>query len=126
MDITIIISSVLVLTSVIFLLVTLLLVAKSKLLPSGPVSLKINGENEVEVSSGETLLSTLGNNKIFLPSACGGGGTCRVERRTRRIFRRVPAGRRGRGRRLAVVAIPTVPPGVAGGRGGWYRWWSPR
>ena len=76
MDITIIISSVLVLTSVIFLLVTLLLVAKSKLLPSGPVSLKINGENEVEVSSGGTLLSTLGNNKIFLPSACGGGGTC--------------------------------------------------
>ena len=76
MDITIIISSVLVLTSVIFLLVTLLLLAKSKLLPSGPVSLKINGENEVEVSSGDTLLSTLGNNKIFLPSACGGGGTC--------------------------------------------------
>ena len=76
MDITIIISSVLVLTSVIFLLVTLLLVAKSKLLPSGPVSLKINGENEVEVSSGDTLLSPLGNNKIFLPSACGGGGTC--------------------------------------------------
>ena len=76
MDITIIISSVLVLTSVIFLLVTLLLVAKSKLLPSGPVSLKINGDNEVEVSSGDTLLSTLGNNKIFLPSACGGGGTC--------------------------------------------------
>ena len=76
MDIKIIISSVLVLTSVIFLLVTLLLVAKSKLLPSGPVSLKINGENEVEVSSGDTLLSTLGNNKIFLPSACGGGGTC--------------------------------------------------
>ena len=76
MDITIIFSSVLVLTSVIFLLVTLLLVAKSKLLPSGPVSLKINGENEVEVSSGDTLLSTLGNNKIFLPSACGGGGTC--------------------------------------------------
>ena len=76
MDITIIISSVLVLTSVIFLLVTLLLVAKSKLIPSGPVSLKINGENEVEVSSGDTLLSTLGNNKIFLPSACGGGGTC--------------------------------------------------
>ena len=74
MDITIIVSSVLVLTSVIFLLVTLLLVAKSKLLPSGPVSLKINGENEVEVSSGDTLLSTLGNNKIFLPSACGGGG----------------------------------------------------
>ena len=36
----------------------------------------INGEQEVEVESGSTLLSTLGNNKIFLPSACGGGGTC--------------------------------------------------
>ncbi len=33
-------------------------------------------DNKVEVSSGSTLLSTLGNNKIFLPSACGGGGTC--------------------------------------------------
>ena len=50
----------------------MLLGAKAKLLPSGPVSLLINGENKVEVSSGSTLLSTLGNNKIFLPSACGG------------------------------------------------------
>ena len=54
----------------------MLLGAKAKLLPSGPVSLLINGGNTVEVSSGSTLLSTLGNNKIFLPSACGGGGTC--------------------------------------------------
>ena len=58
------------------LLVTMLLVAKEKLLPSGPVKLIINGEKDVEVSSGDTLLTTLGNNKIFLPSACGGGGTC--------------------------------------------------
>ena len=58
------------------LLVTMLLVAKEKLLPSGPVKLVINGEKDVEVSSGDTLLTTLGNNKIFLPSACGGGGTC--------------------------------------------------
>ena len=36
----------------------------------------INGEREIEVASGGTLLSTLGSNKIFLPSACGGGGTC--------------------------------------------------
>jgi Na+-transporting NADH:ubiquinone oxidoreductase subunit F len=36
----------------------------------------INGEREIEVASGDTLLSTLGGNKIFLPSACGGGGTC--------------------------------------------------
>ena len=66
---------------VVFLIITLLLVGallgvKAKLLPSGPVSLTINGEEKVEVSSGGTLLSTLGDNKIFLPSACGGGGTC--------------------------------------------------
>jgi Na+-transporting NADH:ubiquinone oxidoreductase subunit F len=54
----------------------MLLGVKAKLMPSGPVTLLVNGENEVEVSSGGTLLSTLGNNKIFLPSACGGGGTC--------------------------------------------------
>ena len=54
----------------------MLLVAKENLLPSGPVKLVINGEKDVEVSSGDTLLTTLGNNKIFLPSACGGGGTC--------------------------------------------------
>jgi len=64
-----------------FLIITLLLVAlllfvKQKLAPSGPVKIRINGEKEIEVSSGGSLLSTLGNAKIFLPSACGGGGTC--------------------------------------------------
>lgn len=64
-----------------FLLVTLLLVSlllfvKQKLSPSGPVKIKINGEKEIEVASGGTLLTTLGAQKIFLPSACGGGGTC--------------------------------------------------
>ena len=64
-----------------FLLLTLLLVAlllfvKQKLSPSGPVTITINGEKEVEVASGSTLLTTLGNEKIFLPSACGGGGSC--------------------------------------------------
>jgi len=57
-------------------LVSLLLFVKQKLSPSGPVKIKINGEREIEVASGSTLLSTLGSNKIFLPSACGGGGTC--------------------------------------------------
>jgi Na+-transporting NADH:ubiquinone oxidoreductase subunit F len=64
-----------------FLLLTLLLVAlllfvKQKLSPSGPVTITINGEKKVEVGSGSTLLTTLGNEKIFLPSACGGGGSC--------------------------------------------------
>jgi Na+-transporting NADH:ubiquinone oxidoreductase subunit F len=57
-------------------LVALLLVVKQKLSPSGPVKITINGEKEIEVDSGSTLLTTLGNEKIFLPSACGGGGTC--------------------------------------------------
>ena len=58
------------------LLVALLLFTKEKLSPSGPVTITINGEKKIEVSSGGSLLSTLGNQKIFLPSACGGGGTC--------------------------------------------------
>jgi Na+-transporting NADH:ubiquinone oxidoreductase subunit F len=58
------------------LLVSLLLFVKQKLSPSGPVTIMINGEREIEVSSGSSLLTTLGSNKIFLPSACGGGGTC--------------------------------------------------
>ncbi|WP_348741532.1 NADH:ubiquinone reductase (Na(+)-transporting) subunit F [Tenacibaculum sp. 190524A05c] len=68
-------------TVIAFLTITLLLVAlllfvKQKLAPSGPVKITINGEKTIEVASGGTLLSTLGNEKIFLPSACGGGGSC--------------------------------------------------
>ena len=76
MDINVIIASTLGLFVITLLLVTMLLVAKQNLLPSGPVKLVINGEKDVDVNSGDTLLTTLGNNKIFLPSACGGGGTC--------------------------------------------------
>ena len=60
----------------ILILVTILLVAKAKLLPSGKVKVLINGKKEIEVDMGSTLLTTLSNEKIFLPSACGGGGTC--------------------------------------------------
>ena len=76
MDITLIIASILTFALVIFVLVGMLLGAKEKMLPSGPVNLVINDEKEINVSSGNTLLSTLSNAKIFLPSACGGGGTC--------------------------------------------------
>jgi Na+-transporting NADH:ubiquinone oxidoreductase subunit F len=72
---TVVLSSVVVFVLVILLLVTILLQAKARLSPSGPVKLNINGD-DVEVESGTTLLSTLSNQKIFLPSACGGGGTC--------------------------------------------------
>ena len=57
-------------------LIALLLFVKQKLSPSGPVTITINGEKTIQVASGSTLLTTLGNEKIFLPSACGGGGSC--------------------------------------------------
>ncbi len=61
---------------VILSLVSILLFAKSKLLPSGEVTLTINGKENITINPGGTILGTLGDNKIFLPSACGGGGTC--------------------------------------------------
>ncbi len=73
----IIITSVTVFLLVILLLVTLLLYVKKKLTPPGKLKISINqGERELEVEPGSSLLSVLGQNKIFLPSACGGGGTC--------------------------------------------------
>lgn len=73
---TTVITAVIVFLVVVLALVSILLFAKTKLSPSGPVKLIINGEKEIEVESGGTILSTLGDHKIFLPSACGGGGTC--------------------------------------------------
>ena len=72
----VIISSIIVFLALILLLVVILLTAKAKLSPSGPVTINVNGEKDMEVGSGSTLLTTLGDNKLFLPSACGGGGTC--------------------------------------------------
>ena len=70
-------TSVVVFLLVILVLVSILLWVKQKLTPAGTVTIDINdGEQALEVSPGQTLLSALGNNKIFLPSACGGGGTC--------------------------------------------------
>ena len=61
MDINVIIASTVGLFVITLLLVTMLLFAKAKLLPSGPVKLVINGEKDVEVNSGDTLLTTLNN-----------------------------------------------------------------
>ena len=71
-----VLASVAIFLTLILLLVVLLLTAKSKLLPSGPVTINVNGEKDITTGSGGTLLGTLGDNKLFLPSACGGGGTC--------------------------------------------------
>ena len=58
------------------LLVVMLLVAKAKLAPSVPVTISINSEKVLAANGGSNLLSTLSDAKLFLPSACGGSGTC--------------------------------------------------
>ncbi len=74
---TVVITSIAVFLLMVILLVSILLYAKKKLMPSGIVQVDINkGDRVIETNPGDTLLTTLGNNKIFLPSACGGGGTC--------------------------------------------------
>ncbi len=61
---------------IIILLVTLLLWVRKKLTPQGKVTLNINDEKILEVDPGSTVLTTLSTAGIYLPSACGGGGTC--------------------------------------------------
>jgi len=70
--------STLVFVSMIVILVLILLAAESKLVYKGDVKITINDDKEksIIVPAGKTLLNTLADQKIFLPSACGGGGTC--------------------------------------------------
>ncbi|MEN8222482.1 MAG: NADH:ubiquinone reductase (Na(+)-transporting) subunit F [Acidobacteriota bacterium] len=65
-------------TFVVLFLVTIILIAKSKLVPSGNVDILINEDSEksISVPIGGKLLNALSDNKIFVSSACGGGGTC--------------------------------------------------
>jgi Na+-transporting NADH:ubiquinone oxidoreductase subunit F len=58
------------------ILVATLLFARNKLAPQGQVKLSINDEMSIEVGPGSSILSTLSTQNIYLPSACGGGGTC--------------------------------------------------
>jgi Na+-transporting NADH:ubiquinone oxidoreductase subunit F len=76
MDTSVIIITIVVFLIVVLALVSILLFAKAKLMPSGKITITINHDKVIEVDGGGTLLSTLGNAGIFLPSACGGGGTC--------------------------------------------------
>lgn len=75
---SIVITSIIAFTIVMLLLVVILLFAQSKLVQSGDVKIIVNGdtENPMVAAAGSTLLSTLSAQKLFLPSACGGGGTC--------------------------------------------------
>ncbi len=73
-----IVLSILVFSSVILLLSIMLIVARKRLVPQGEVKIVVNGdtENPLMVQPGGTLLGALSEKSIFLPSACGGGGTC--------------------------------------------------
>jgi len=72
----VIIISVIVFLVVVLTLTALLLFVKAKLSPAGKIKITINGDKVIEVDGGNTLLATLASQGIFLPSACGGGGTC--------------------------------------------------
>ena len=76
MDTNLILCSIAVFLVIILVLVIILLVAKKYLSPSGNVTITINGKDKVSVAQGGSLLSTMSEQGIFLPSACGGKGSC--------------------------------------------------
>ncbi|MGB0956000.1 MAG: NADH:ubiquinone reductase (Na(+)-transporting) subunit F [Panacagrimonas sp.] len=63
-------------TGIVLLLVLIILLARDKLVPSGDVKLLINDEKEVDIPVGGKLLQALSGVGLFVPSACGGGGSC--------------------------------------------------
>ena len=63
-------------TGIVMALAVLILLARSRLVPSGDIRIIVNGERDLNVPAGSKLLNTLSANELFLPSACGGGGTC--------------------------------------------------
>ncbi len=73
-----VIISIAIFCTVILLLSFMLIYARNQLVPQGEVSIVINGdpENTLKVKPGSSLLSALSEQNVFLPSACGGGGTC--------------------------------------------------
>ena len=62
--------------AVVLLLVVLLLLLRDKLLPTGQVTLTINDDRQMQVPTGGTLIATLAEQHVYLPSACGGKGSC--------------------------------------------------
>jgi Na+-transporting NADH:ubiquinone oxidoreductase subunit F len=63
-------------TIIILILVFVILVARSKLVAGGSVTININEDRDLEVPTGGKLMNALAESGIFIPSACGGGGTC--------------------------------------------------
>ena len=73
---TTLIVSIAVFLGIVLLLVALLLFVRNKLMPQGKVKITINDEKELEVQPGNSLMATLADEHVFLPSACGGKGNC--------------------------------------------------
>ncbi len=73
---TTLIVSIAVFLGITLLLVSLLLWIRNRLMPKGEVKITINDDKELTVSSGNTLINTLAEQKVYLPSACGGKGSC--------------------------------------------------
>ncbi len=76
MEIWTTIAAVIIFMLIIWGLVAVLLFARKKLIPEGKVKISINGEKEIEHERGCSLLQALSDEKVFVPSACGGGGSC--------------------------------------------------
>lgn len=76
MNLITIITAAIIFLVIIWLLVAVLLYARKKMVPEGKVKITINGEKEVEHERGCSLLQALSDEKVFVPSACGGGGSC--------------------------------------------------
>ena len=76
MNLLTIIAAIVIFLIIIWLLVGLLLFARKRMIPEGKVKIGINGKREIEHERGCTLLQALADEKVFVPSACGGGGSC--------------------------------------------------
>ncbi len=76
MNLSVFIYSIAVFLGIVLLLVALLLWVRHKLMPAGKAKITINEDKVLEVTKGDSLLSTLAEQKVFLPSACGGKGNC--------------------------------------------------
>ena len=68
--------SIIVFTGILLLLAMLILWVRARLVPQGDITITVNGEKELNTPAGGRLLGTLADAGIFVPSACGGGGTC--------------------------------------------------
>ena len=108
MNISYILASIGVFLAVILVLVIVLLVAKKYLSPSGKVTITVNGSNVIEVEQGDTVMNSLNDNGIHLPSACGGKASCgqcklQVLRGGARFS--IPRNRISRARRLKTTGV---------------------